>query len=124
MSELTSSEKIERILEKYFQQSAELHINGELFKKGKFLLLENKIIHNNFYFDFIVEKTKKVDVLKIPYPFKIEEHDDGVIYFDYRLSSLFPQNNTLNSIQIKNLINNLGTVPSKLFDAILEIKFN
>lgn len=118
--ELSSSEKIEKLFEKYFQKTIELYINGQLYKKGKFLLIDNKIIHHNFFFEFAIEKTKKIDIIKIPYPFKMEEHDDGVLYFDYRLRNLLDSSQ---KSKVINILKSIGTEPSKLFDGILEIKF-
>jgi len=120
-----SSEKLEKIFQKYFQRNIELYINGELYKKGKFLLLDNKVIGNNYFYEFFIERTKKVDCVKIPYPFNVEEHEeDSMIYLDFRLKKFSNNKNTNNKI-IKLLDSKpLESIPSRLFNNILEIKFN
>lgn len=124
MNVMTSSEKIEKLFEKYFQKTVELSVGGEIFKKGKFLLIENKILHNNYYFEFLLEKTKKIDIMKLPFPFNVEEHyDDGIVYFDYRLKTFLNNSSIEYNKKIKSIIDNNKIIPSKLFDNILEIKF-
>ena len=123
MAEISSSEKIESIFEKYFQQNLEIYIKDSLFKQGKFIIIENKILNNNYYYELLLERTKKLEVIKIPFPFHIEEHiEDGILYFDYRISTLLKSTN-IDAAGIYNIINNSGTVPSRLFDTILELKF-
>ena len=90
MNLLTSSEKIEGIFDKYFQKNIILYINDEPIKKGKFLLIKNCIISNNFFFEFTIKREKKLDIIRVPYPFKIEEYvEDNLVYMDYRISTLF-----------------------------------
>lgn len=123
MAEISSSEKIESIFEKYFQKNLEIYIKDCLFKQGKFIIIENKILNNNYYYELLLEKTKKLEVVKIPFPFHLEEHeDDGILYFDYRLSTLFKSSN-IDTTEIINTINKLDIVHSRLFDTILELKF-
>lgn len=120
----TSSEKIEKLFEKYFQKTVELSVCGEFFKKGKFLLIENKVLNNNYYFEFLIEKTKKIDIIKLPFPFGIEEHEeDGILYFDYRLKTFFKNAQHEQTKRVKHIIEVNKIFPSKLFDNILEIKF-
>lgn len=121
---LTSSEKIENMLTTYFQKNIKMSINGELYKKGKFILISNSVLASNYFFEFYIEKEKKIDTVKIPFPFKWEEYkEDNLILFDYRISSL---------INNKYIVDSLKTLAqtsykeekSKLLDNILEIEFN
>lgn len=122
MNVLSPSENIERVFEKYFQQSISLYIKGEQVKKGKFLLIKNCIIGNNFYFEFTIKREKKIDTVRIPYPFSIEEYaEENLLYLDYRLDSFF--RNKKHSQYIKNWLLSEDKIPNKLFDNILEIKF-
>ena len=124
MSFLTNSENIENIFKKHFQKSILLSLGGEVFKKGKFLLLKNYIIGNNFFFELYIEKSKKIDIVKIPYPFDLEEYEeDELIYLDYRLSTLFKESNDKKQNTELWLNHSEGRNPNKLFDNILEIKF-
>jgi len=125
MNFLTSSEKIERIFEKYFQKTISLSIKDEQIKKGKFLLIKNCIIGNNYYFELTIERVKKLDLIRIPYPFDLEEYEeDNLLYLDYRLSSLFKHNKKLLD-EMKYWCNNKTDLKTanKMFNNILEIKF-
>ena len=124
MNFLTSSEQLERVFEKYFQKSILLSVRDEQIKRGKFLLIKNCIIGNNYFYELTIERSKKLDLVRIPYPFSVEEHaEDNLIYMDYRLSTLFQNNKHLleditawtNKVDIKN--------SNRLLDSILEIKF-
>lgn len=119
----SSSEKIEKIFEKYFQKNLEIYIKDCLFKQGKFIIIENKVLNNNYYFELLLEKTKKLEIIKIPFPFDIEEHEeDGILYLDYRINTLF-KSSKVDSVGVYNIINSSGITPSRLFDVILELKF-
>lgn len=123
MAEISSSEKIENMFEKYFQKNLEIYIKDSLFKQGKFIIIENKVLNNNYYFELLLEKTKKLEAIKIPFPFYIEEHEeDGILYFDYRISTLLKASSIEPSC-VYNIINNSGIITSRLFDNILELKF-
>ena len=125
MNFLTSSEKVERIFEKYFQKTISLSIKDEQIKKGKFLLIKNCIIGNNYYFELTIERVKKLDLIRIPYPFDLEEYEeDNLLYLDYRLSSLFKHNKKLLD-EMKYWCNNKTDLKTanKMFNNILEIKF-
>lgn len=124
MNFLTSSEKIEKIFEKYFQRNISLYIKDDPIKKGKFLLIKNCILGNNFFFELTIKRGKKLDLIKVPYPFHIEEHDeDSLIYMDYRLDTLFKNKPELvDSINIWMTELDLKST-SKFFNNILEIHF-
>jgi hypothetical protein len=120
---LTCSEKIEKVFEKYFQKTISLCIKDEVLKKGKFLLIRNQVIGNNYYYDIVIEKSKKLDTVKIPYPFNLEEYEtDNIIFLDYRLSSLF--NNIDYKQDLEKWIKNSDIKnTNKFFHNILEIRF-
>jgi hypothetical protein len=122
MNLMAPSENIEKIFEKYFQKSISLFIKGEVVKKGKFLLIKNCIVGNNFYFEFTIKREKKIDTVRIPYPFLVEEYqDENLLYLDYRLDTLF--RDSKHSQFIKQWALTDDKMPNKLFDNILEIKF-
>lgn len=123
MNLLTCSEKIEKIFEKYFQKNVSLCIKDEVLKRGKFLLIRNQVIGNNYYYEMIIERSRKLDVVKIPYPFNIEEHDkDDLIFLDYRLSSLFVPKDHIDDLD-KFIENYNIKNTNKFFDNILEMRF-
>lgn len=124
MDFLTSSEKIERIFEKYFQKTIVMSLRDSEIKRGKFLLLKNCIISNNYFYELTIERSKKLDVVRLPYPFHIEEYrDENLIYADYRLSTLF-KNNKETLEQVSAWVKKIDMKNSnKFFDNILEIKF-
>jgi hypothetical protein len=124
MDFLTSSEKVEKLFEKYFQKVLTLTVNDEQLKKGKFLLIKNCVVGNNFYYELTIEKSKKLDQIKIPYPFFYEEYEeDNLIYMDYRLKTLFKNYpDTLSVINGWKQTIDTKTV-SRFFDNILEISF-
>ena len=115
---------IEDILKNHFQKNIKLLLNDEELKSGKFLLYKLATYSNNFYIEFHIKREKKNDLVKIPYPFKVEEHlDDGLIYFDYRLNTLL-NNNTQLTNKIYTLANQYpDSANNKFFDKILEIQF-
>lgn len=124
MNFLTSSEKIERIFEKYFQKMISLSVKDESIKKGKFLLIKNCVVGNNYFFELIIERSKKLDSIKIPYPFNIEEYpEENLLFMDYRISTLCNNDKSLiDSIHQWMEVVDVKT-PNKLIDSILEIKF-
>lgn len=119
----TSSEIIEDLFTKYFQRRISLTINNQVYKKGKFLLIKNNVINNNYFYDLFIERDKKIDCIKVPFPFSYEEYaDEGLLYFDYRLKTLFPEKNKY--INVGNLVNTISLDnKSKLIDSVLEIQF-
>jgi hypothetical protein len=124
MDFLTSSEKIERIFEKYFQKTIILSIKDYEIKKGKFLLLKNCIISNNYFYELTIERAKKLDVVRIPYPFDLDEYEDeNLLYMDYRLTTLF-KNDKASLDSVSAWVKKIDTKNThKFFDNILEIKF-
>lgn len=122
MNLLAPSENIEKIFEKYFQKTISLFIKGEIVKKGKFLLIRNCILGNNFYYEFTIKREKKIDTVRIPYPFLLEEYfDENLLYLDYRLDTLFKEKKHSECIREWLVVDD--KIPNKLFDNILEIHF-
>lgn len=124
MNFLTSSEKIERIFEKYFQKTICLSIRDEHIKRGKFLLIKNCIIGNNYFFELTIERSKKLDLLRLPYPFLIEEYpEENLMYMDYRISALVKNKKNLLD-DVASLVKKIDVKnPNKLFNNILQISF-
>lgn len=91
------------------QENITFTIGDKIIKKGRLLLF--KRAHYFIHFSLLTEKNTREN-LEIPIPFNIEDHsDEGLIYFDYRLSSL--------------RVKSLPPIPEKLssiyLDKILEI---
>lgn len=113
----------EKMFTKYFQKGIILRIGNDDIKVGKFLLIQNHVIMNNFYFELVIENTKKIVSFKIPYPFAYAEHpEDNIIYLDYRFKTL------TNKSDLKMLMNSISNAnesdkPSKFLNSILEIQF-
>ena len=124
MNFISSSEKIEHMFEKYFQKTVCLTVKNEILKKGKFLLIRNHVVGNNYFFELIIERSKKIDTMKIPYPFAVEEYpDENLVFIDYRISTLCNNDKSLVT-GIQNWIKLVDMkTPNKLVDNILEIKF-
>jgi len=122
---LTSSEKLERVFEKYFQKTICLSIKDEQIKKGKFLLIKNCIIGNNYFYELTIERVKKLDLVRIPYPFEIEEYpEDNLLFLDYRISSLFKNNKKMLNEMVQWCESKADLrSANKMFNNILEIKF-
>lgn len=114
---------LEKLFAKYFQRQITISVGNEEIKTGKFLLIQNNLITNNFYFDLAIENTKKIIVFKLPFPFAIDEYEEeGLIYFDYRFSSLTNDPHIVNRLhQIKNT--HSSDKSSKFLDAVIEIQF-
>jgi len=115
---------LETILKKYFQKNISLIIDGEELKSGLFMLYALTIYSNNYYIEFHVKRDKKTDIIKIPYPFKAEEYEkDGLLYLDYRISTLCKNNSRLIN-KIETATRNISSVnDNKFYNKILEIQF-
>jgi hypothetical protein len=117
-------DEFEKIFTDYFQKNITLRIGDEILKSGKFLLVQNHVVTNNFYFELVIENTKKIVSFKIPYPFSYDNHpDDGLLYLDYRFTSLTDDG------EARQLISNITSStlvekPSKFLNNILEIQFS
>lgn len=114
---------IEYILQKQFQRNMKLLIQNEEIKTGQFILFRSLLWQNNFYFEFHLKGPKKIDLVKIPYPFNIEEHEeDNLIYFDYRISTLCSTPAIRESIFKYKPKDQMAL--NKYFNTVLEIQLN
>ena len=113
----------EKIFPKYFQKNITLRIGDEEIKTGKFLLIQNHVVTNNFYFELVIENTKKIISFKLPYPFADDEYpDEGILYLDYRFKTLTNKKDM--NILMEQIYATLNPPkPSKFIDRILEIEF-
>jgi hypothetical protein len=115
--------ELESILKRYFQQKIEIRIGEELIKSGQFLLFQNSLDNSNYFFALSIKRKDKIDLIKIPYPYAIDEYEDeGLLYLDYRTQTLVKNNvellaklNAYTATQLEE--------KSKFFDKIVEIQF-
>ena len=116
--------QLDAILKKYFQQQVELFVDGVSIKQGQFLLFRNLLYHNNYFFELHIRRKGKIDSIKVPYPFNIEEYaDEGLIYLDYRNKTLLKNNPALLT-KLQTFIDSQPNEKSKFYNKILEIKFS
>jgi hypothetical protein len=100
----------EIFLKSNLQKKVIFSINNKVIKKGKMLLYRK----NHFYVQITVlnEKQSKEN-FEIPFPFGVEIHEtEGLMYLDYRISSL---NLTLPLL-------NPNKVSSSYYNKILELQ--
>jgi hypothetical protein len=111
-----SETEIEDTLIELLQRNIKLSINNKQYRKGKLLLYKQ----NNYHIELTVKKND-IDLkrFEIPIPFAIENWDsDGLIYFDYRLSTL-----AKNDAELYKQLTELPLVgKNKFLNNILEIK--
>ena len=120
---MVTTDNFEKLFSKYFQRQITIKVGDEELRTGKFLLIQNNVVNNNFYFELLIESVKKISVFKIPYPFAVDEYENEMlIYLDYRLNT-FTKNKELTN-EMKRIANRLKTEKlSKFFDNIVEIEF-
>lgn len=100
----------ERFFINNLQKQIHFLINDRLIKKGRLMLFRKS---NYFIQISLFNEKKHRENFEIPIPFKVECHEeDGLMYFDYRISSL----------EVKNLPKIPEKVISIYFDKILEIQ--
>ena len=118
-----SGSYLETILPKYFQKKIKISIGNDTVKHGQFILFENLLNHNNYYFELFIKRKDKIDSFKIPYPYKVEEYeDDMLLYLDYRHSALV-NNDPVAMELIKCYIDNKPNERNKFLGNIVEIQF-
>jgi len=107
---------IEYTLMDLLQKDIKLSINNKQYRKGKLLLFKQ----SNYHLELTVRKNDiEFKRFEIPIPFSIERWDeDGLIYFDYRLSVLANKDKPLYErlCKLKQQGNN------KFYNNILEIR--
>lgn len=112
---------IENILSKQFQKNMKLLIKNEEIKTGQFILFRSLLWQNNFFIEFHLKGNKKIDFVKIPYPFSVEEHaNDNLIYFDYRLTALSPSKDVRDILRKYKPQDQMAL--NKFYDTVLEIQ--
>lgn len=120
-------EQIESILKRNFQKNIEIEIDNKIIKRGRFILYKMTTITNYFHIELYIERASNIekhDTFKLPYPFAIEEYEDeGLIYLDYRLKTLFKNESTKKKFEeIYNSSKNKEDI-LKFYDKIVVIKF-
>lgn len=99
----------EQYLVPWLQKQVCFSIGDKVVKKGRLILFRR--IHYYIQIALMTDKSTREN-FEIPIPFNVESHkDDGLLYFDYRISSL--NLDTLPPIPPK--------VSSSYFNKILEI---
>jgi len=107
--------EIEEALKELLQKDLKLSINNKQYRKGKLLLFKQ----NNYHIELTVKRNETdMKRFEIPIPFGIEKwEDEGLVYFDYRLSTLSKN---------EELVRLLHTLPTegnnKFYNKILEIE--
>jgi hypothetical protein len=116
--------QLDAILKKYFQKQVELVVDDTTIKQGQFLLFRNLLYHNNYFFELHIRRKGKIDSIKIPYPFGIEEYpSEGLLFLDYRNKTLLKNQTALLS-KLQTFIDSQPSDKSKFYNKILEIRFS
>ncbi len=119
---ISEEDVLEPILKNQLQKTLDFELGGKVYKRGKFALYRIETYNNNFEITFKFSKPGlpvKIENFKVPYPFHVEYYaDDGVIFFDYRLSTLTNNNKELMK-KLESLSNSYEK--SKYFNKILKI---
>lgn len=116
--------QLDSILKKYFQKQVELLVDDNPIKQGQFLLFRNLLYHNNYFFELHIRRKGKIDSIKIPYPFGIEEYpEEGLIFLDYRNKTLLKNQPALLT-KLQSFIDTQPNDKSKFYNKILEIRFS
>ena len=99
----------ETFLVNCLQKPIAFSINNKIVKRGKLLLFRR--VH--YFVQIVLNTDKNVrENFEIPIPFKVEKYtDDGLMYFDYRITSL----NLMDKLLLPN------KVSSMYYNKILEL---
>jgi hypothetical protein len=93
-------------------------LGQKIIKQGRLVLFKQQHYYINI--TLLTSKNNK-ESFEIPIPFRVEEYmHEGLVYFDYRLTSLSGINEDLNFRLSKLKIKNIN--PSQYFNRILEIQ--
>lgn len=109
--------------ENFFTQNLQTPISFTLgsktLRKGRLIIFKR----SHFFIQVSLMTTKKAqEIFEIPIPFKTEYyHQENLIYFDYRINSLFGNDMPENTIEAleRQMIKN---TPSQYLNKILEIQ--
>ena len=114
---------LETTLKKYYQKKIELWVGEQLIKSGKFLLYKNYIDQSKYFFELHLQRKGKIETVKIPYPYEIEEYEDeNLLYLDYRNKTLVKNCPVLINM-IEQFSDSQVDEKSIFFNKILEVKF-
>lgn len=108
----------EGFLTRHLQMPVKFTLGEKIIKQGKLIIFKR----THYYIQITLQGNKATkESFEIPIPFKTEEYrNEGLIYFDYRLSSLVGYSEDLlqraRNIKFKNIN------PSQYYDKILEIQ--
>lgn len=119
-------DKIEAFLTNNFQKNIEIEVDDKSIKKGKFILYKIASVTNYFHIELYIERPtnrEKIDTIKIPIPFEYEAYpDEGLLYFDYRVNSLF--RNNYERATFTSLIDTTTQEPQKFLNKIVVFHFD
>jgi hypothetical protein len=105
-----------------------LHRNLEIEKlsiKGKLVNILFTTDNNGFSIEFNLISEGKNRIVKLPAPFKIEEYpEEGLLYLDYRLKTIFHEPRWKSVIDEVHKIYQQKENPCKFYDSILEITYS
>lgn len=108
----------EDFLTKHLQAPIKFVLGHKTIKQGRLILFKR----THYYIQITIQTVKSSkESFEIPIPFKTEEYvNEGLIYFDYRLSSLIGYDKDIlekvENIKFKNIN------PSQYYNKILEIQ--
>jgi len=80
-----SLENVTNKFKKFIYHSVELSIENKMVYSGKLTFFQGK----HYFVKLTIERGDKVRKLDIPYPYEIEEVEDGMV-FNYCLSAICP----------------------------------
>ena len=107
---------IEQALKTMLQRKIKINLKNKQIKKGKLILFKQA----NYHLELTIKRDDgDLKRFEIPIPFKVENHpSEGLIYFDYRFSTLGRGNEEL--LGILKVLPKEGN--SKFYNQILEIE--
>ncbi len=110
-------DELNKLLTNFLQCNIRITHAGSFYKEGKLLLYN----FNNYILTFQIKnyKKNKIDHIKLPIPFKFEDHvEDNLLYFDYRIKNFYKTNT-----KIGEIITNLKrTHKHRFYNKIVEIE--
>lgn len=116
-------EIIEEILRPHFQKTLNIVIDNQIYKSGKFVVFQTSQLLNYFFLEFHIQTDKKIEVVKIPYPFDVDNYEDeGLIYFDYRINTMTKNKKITQRLQDFAKTQE-GSTQNKFYNKIIELEF-
>ena len=103
-------------LKALLQKNVKLNLNNNVYREGKLILFSHGYFCLNLHIRNYIKN--KNELLKIPLPFDVEYHDDGLLFFDYRIMKFIH-----NNVVAKSVIDKIKKKTlSKFYDKILTIE--